>query len=76
MGMQLIESRVSTFRFSAIECLRRALYRVIDDVDENVTITPLIYESDTSDEADEEEEEPDGALDGVSDFDGIEDTSE
>ncbi|TQD79018.1 hypothetical protein C1H46_035424 [Malus baccata] len=72
---QLIASRVSTFRFSAIECLRRALYRVIDDVDENVTITPLIYESDTSDE-EGYEEEPDGALDGVSDFDGIEDTSE
>ncbi|XP_048432397.1 uncharacterized protein LOC125473529 [Pyrus x bretschneideri] len=50
-----------------------SIYQVIDHVDENVTISLLIDESYTSDE---EEEEPDGALDGVSDFDGIEDTSE
>ncbi|CAN6542917.1 unnamed protein product [Malus baccata var. baccata] len=46
---------------------------VIDDVDENETITPFIYESDTKNE---EEEETNGALDGVSDFEGIEDMSE
>ncbi|TQD93591.1 hypothetical protein C1H46_020799 [Malus baccata] len=57
---------------------------VIDDVEENETITPFIYESDTSDgegseeametdQENEKEEEFDGALDGVSDFEGIED---
>ncbi|CAN6718961.1 unnamed protein product [Malus baccata var. baccata] len=58
-----------------LDCIYTQDEKVIDDVDENVTITPLIYESDTSDE-EGYEEEPDGALDGVSDFDGIEDTSE
>ncbi|KAM1074902.1 hypothetical protein TB2_019412 [Malus domestica] len=64
-----------------------SLYQVIDDVDENETITPFIYESDTSDDEgseegmetdqeNEEEEETNGALDGVSDFEGIEDMSE
>ncbi|XP_068307413.1 uncharacterized protein [Pyrus communis] len=55
-----------------------SIYQVIDHVDENVTISLLIDESYTSDEegSDEEEEEPDGALDGVSDFDGIDDTRE
>ncbi|CAN6678885.1 unnamed protein product [Malus baccata var. baccata] len=72
---QLIESKVSTFQ------------SVIDDVDENETITPFIYESNTSDgegseegmetdQENEEEEETNGALDGVSDFEGIEDMSE
>nr|XP_028949527.1 WD repeat-containing protein 43 isoform X4 [Malus domestica] len=86
---QLIESRVSTFQ-SALQLssvLDVHYPGVIDDVDENETITPFIYESDTSDgegseeametdQENEEEEESDGALDGVSDFDGIEDMSE
>lgn len=86
---QLIESRVSTFQ-SALQLssvLDVHYPGVIDDVDENETITPFIYESDTSDgegseeametdQENEEEEESDGALDGVSDFEGIEDMSE
>ncbi|CAN6542915.1 unnamed protein product [Malus baccata var. baccata] len=86
---QLIESRVSTFH-SALQLssvLDVHYSGVIDDVDENETITPFIYESDTSDgegseeametdQENEEEEESDGALDGVSDFEGIEDMSE
>ncbi|KAM1203845.1 hypothetical protein FF1_019844 [Malus domestica] len=86
---QLIESRVSTFQ-SALQLssvLDVHYPGVIDDVDENETISPFIYESDTSDgegseeametdQENEEEEESDGALDGVSDFEGIEDMSE
>ncbi|XP_048439648.1 protein GrpE-like [Pyrus x bretschneideri] len=87
--MQLIESRVSTFQ-SALQLssvLDVHYTGVIDDVDENETITPFIYESDTSDgegseeametdQENEEEDESDVALDGVSDFEVIEGMSE
>ncbi|KAB2608440.1 WD repeat-containing protein 43 [Pyrus ussuriensis x Pyrus communis] len=72
---ECLELHISKFQLSILQLLSVLDVHytgVIDHVDENVTISLLIDESYTSDE---EEEEPDGALDGVSDFDGIEDTS-
>ncbi|KAB2608497.1 WD repeat-containing protein 43 [Pyrus ussuriensis x Pyrus communis] len=77
---ECLELHISKFQLSILQLssvLDVHYTGVIDHVDENVTISLLIDESYTSDEegSDEEEEEPDGTLDGVSDFDGIEDMS-
>ncbi|KAH8521108.1 hypothetical protein H0E87_002243 [Populus deltoides] len=86
---QLIESRVATFQ-SALQlssCLDIFYAGVVDDaLDENQTITPVIYED--NDESDEEEEESEDAmeteegskeeeaLDGLSDIEGSDGMSE
>ncbi|GAV65984.1 Utp12 domain-containing protein [Cephalotus follicularis] len=88
---QLIESRVSTFQSArqVSSCLDVLYAGIInDEVEENDKVTPIIYQD--KDETDEEDSEDvmetdhdsnekdasDEALDGVTDFEGIDDISD